>query len=293
MYGKIFRQIYHGTLATTGPWQALVTFQQLIVLADQDGTVDMTPQAIARETTIPLEIIESGLAALEQPDPESRSPDEEGRRIVRLSEGRKWGWRVVNYKHYRDLKREEDRRAYHRQYWHQRKDRSSTTQPSLNNTQQPQQNQPIAEAKAYTEAKAVSRDVEQALDGAVRRIFLHWQTEYQHPRAHLDAKRRRLIAAALKAYDEATVCASISGYKLSPHHMGQNEQSTVYDDIGLFLRDTEHIERGLGFSRSVTPARSRIQQLQEKLRGKSDERVVSEQNGSGEGGMVAIAGVLR
>ena len=148
MYGKMYRQMYHGTLATTGPWQALVTFQQFIVLADQEGIVDMTPEAISRETTIPLDIIRIGITALEQPDPDSRSPDEEGRRIVLLSENRKWGWRVVNYPHYRKLKREEDRREYHRQYWHKRKAKT------LNSTQPLNANQPIAEADAYTEADA-------------------------------------------------------------------------------------------------------------------------------------------
>lgn len=141
----MFRQMYQGTLATKGPWQALVTFQQFIILSDREGTVDMTPEVISRETTIPLDIIKIGITALEQPDLESRSPDEEGRRIVRLAPERAWGWRVVNYKHYRALKREEDRREYHRRYWHQRKDKapdSTTTQPT----------QPIAEAEAYTDA---------------------------------------------------------------------------------------------------------------------------------------------
>ena len=121
MYAKVFAQIYDGTLCTRGPWEALVTFQQFLVLADMDGVVDMTPAAIARRTTIPLEIIERGIGELVKPDHESRTPTEEGRRLVPLAEGRSWGWRVVNYAHYRELKREEDRREYHRQYWNKRK----------------------------------------------------------------------------------------------------------------------------------------------------------------------------
>ncbi len=147
MYAKVFTQIYDGTLCTKGPWQALVTFQQLLVLADMDGNVDMTAGAIARRTTIPLDIIEAGIEALLQEDPESRTPTENGRRILPLAEGRPWGWKIVNYKHYRSLKREEDRREYHREYWHKRKQ----TQPELNTTQQPQPNQPIAEAEAEAE----------------------------------------------------------------------------------------------------------------------------------------------
>jgi len=145
MYGKIFRQMYRGTLATVGPWEALVTFQQMIVLADQEGVVDMTIEAIVRETTIPIEIIRKGIETLEKPDPESRNPTEEGRRIVRLRENSTWGWQIVNYAYYRKLKREEDRRDYHRQYYHEKRKRK----PSTISTPF-QQVQPIAEANAYT-----------------------------------------------------------------------------------------------------------------------------------------------
>lgn len=146
MYAKVFSQIFDGTLCTKGPWEALVTFQQLLVLADQDGNVDMTASAISRRTTIPLEIIEKGIACLLLEDPESRTPTENGRRIIPLSEGRAWGWRVVNYTHYRSLKREDDRRAYHREYWQKRKLKHSTE------TQHTQPAQPIAEAEAKAEA---------------------------------------------------------------------------------------------------------------------------------------------
>jgi hypothetical protein len=116
MFVKIFPQMYEGTLAARGPWEALVTFQNLLVLADPVGIVDMTHEAISRRTTIPLEIIRTGIEALEQPDPDSRSPEEDGRRIVRLSDTRSWGWQIVNYLHYRAIRDEEDRRKYQREW---------------------------------------------------------------------------------------------------------------------------------------------------------------------------------
>lgn len=121
MYGKLFAQMYDGTLATKGPWEALVTFQQLVILASRDGVVDMTAESIARRTTIPIEIIRTGLSALEQPDPESRTPTEEGRRIVRLSSGRAWGWQIVNHEHYRRVRNEDDRRTYMRDLMRERR----------------------------------------------------------------------------------------------------------------------------------------------------------------------------
>lgn len=140
MYGKLFAQMYDGTLGTKGPWQALVTFQQLIILADKSGVVDMTPEAISRRTTIPLEIITNGIQTLLEPDAASRSPDEEGRRITRISESRDWGWRIVNYEHYRKIRSEEERREYHRQYMRKRR----AVKPDVKVSTVREQSQPIA-----------------------------------------------------------------------------------------------------------------------------------------------------
>ena len=163
MYVKVFPSMYDGTLATRGPWEALVTFQQLLVLADPQGVVDMTPEAISRRTTIPLEIITAGIAALEQSDPESRSLDEDGRRIVRLSDHRSWGWRIVNYLNYRAIRDEEARREYMAAYQRDRRakkkrasdDDVNTVSTAVNtvNPCKPQLAQAEAEAEAETEAE--------------------------------------------------------------------------------------------------------------------------------------------
>lgn len=121
MYGKLFASMFDGSLGR-GPWQAIVALQQLVILSDQDGVVDMTAETVSRRTTIPLEIIEMGIEALLLPDPDSRTPDEDGRRIVPLVDGRAWGWRIVNHKQYRDIRTAADRRDYHREYY--RKNRS-------------------------------------------------------------------------------------------------------------------------------------------------------------------------
>lgn len=108
MYTKVFRQIYDGTLADN--WQALVTFQQLLVLADEAGVVDMTIGAIHRKTGIPVDVLTAGIAILEAPDPASRTPDMEGRRIARMDEHRDWGWFLVNFMKYRQLVSKDEKR---------------------------------------------------------------------------------------------------------------------------------------------------------------------------------------
>lgn len=114
MYGKIFASMFKGSLY--GKWEAIVTFTAMIVLADKEGEVDMTPEALSAHTSIPLHIITKGIEQLEAPDPTSRTPDEEGRRIVRVSDSRTWGWRITNHAHYRAMRTAEERRDYFRQY---------------------------------------------------------------------------------------------------------------------------------------------------------------------------------
>ena len=108
--------------------------------------------------------------------------------------------------------------------------------------------------------------------GAIERVFAHWRQGFGHPKAVLDSKRRRVIAAALTAYSEADLCEAIDGYRNSPHHMGHNERATVYDDVALFLRDAQHIDAGLRFAAQpprvdlTTVTRGNIEAAQEAKR---------------------------
>ena len=112
MYGKIFESIYDGSLY--GEFEAIVVFKAMIVLADENGQLDMSPQSMAGRTSYPLEIVKKGLSVLQKPDPDSRQPGHEGRRIIPLENGRAFGWQIVNYQYYRNLasreaKKEADR----------------------------------------------------------------------------------------------------------------------------------------------------------------------------------------
>jgi len=83
----------------------------LLVLADMDGVVDMTHEAIARITNRPLDVIRSTISDLEGPDPRSRTPDNSGARLKRLDDHRDWGWVIINYDTFRAMANEEQRRT--------------------------------------------------------------------------------------------------------------------------------------------------------------------------------------
>jgi hypothetical protein len=97
MFAKLFSQIFDSSIAEDCDVRHV--FMDLLVLADPDGGVDMTIQAISRRINVPLDRVRHGIEQLCQPDPASRSKAEEGRRLVPLDSHRDWGWRIVNYGH--------------------------------------------------------------------------------------------------------------------------------------------------------------------------------------------------
>ena len=114
MYGKIFQSMYEGSMY--GDWKAIATLQQMIVLCNRFGVLDMTPEALAAKTSFPVALIKAGLEKLALPDPQSRSDKEEGRRIILLDPSRSWGWKIVNHAKYRQIASLEDRLEYNRKY---------------------------------------------------------------------------------------------------------------------------------------------------------------------------------
>jgi len=108
VYAKVFASLWDGTLGQN--WEAWSVFVYMLANCDRDGVFDKSPEAISDRSHIPLESVEIGLRMLEQPDRRSRSSAEAGRRIVKLDEHRDWGWRIVNYDHYRELVSKENRR---------------------------------------------------------------------------------------------------------------------------------------------------------------------------------------
>lgn len=107
-YGKIFQQIFDSSIADD--WQVRHVFEDLIILSNSDGVVDMTHDAIARRTNTPVEIVTRAISELEKPDPKSRSKTENGARLKRLDKHREWGWWIVNHEKYRNISSDEQYR---------------------------------------------------------------------------------------------------------------------------------------------------------------------------------------
>ena len=79
---------------------------------------------------------------------------------------------------------------------------------------------------------------------SVLEIFSHWQKRMNHPKAKLDAKRKRFIKQALKlGYGKDDLLKAIDGCAKSPFNMGKNDRGEIYDDLCLILRDASKIDR--------------------------------------------------
>ncbi len=70
----------------------------LLLLADATGFVRAAASAIAREAGIPAEVARRALDLFQGPDDESRTPDNQGKRVEKVD----GGYRVLNYEKYRE-----------------------------------------------------------------------------------------------------------------------------------------------------------------------------------------------
>lgn len=100
-----FVKVYVGRMASSSIWEEApetrLLFIWLLGQADDEGYVlRHTPTSIARLANLPLAAVERGLERLEAPDPHSRSPEHDGRRLLRQDDG---GWLVVNARRYREM----------------------------------------------------------------------------------------------------------------------------------------------------------------------------------------------
>lgn len=108
MYGKTFQKLWHGSMR--GKWDLQLVFIYMFSCCDRDGIFDAVPDVIASDTGLEMSVVLKAITVLESPDPMSRTPDNEGRRILRLDPHRTWGWRIPNHEKYRREGSEEHRK---------------------------------------------------------------------------------------------------------------------------------------------------------------------------------------
>jgi len=97
-YVKLFGSILNSSVWCADGDTKLV-FITLLLLADGDGCVWGAVPGIARQAGVSVASCRKALAFLGGSDPDSRTPDHDGRRILAID----GGWRVVNHRKYREM----------------------------------------------------------------------------------------------------------------------------------------------------------------------------------------------
>ena len=262
LFGSMFKGSMAGRWPDTGIWCAL------LAMADRNGEIDCTPEYISLVTGCPVADVEAVIARLCAPDPKSRSQIEEGRRLLPIP-NRGFGWIVVNHGRYREkarlMTRDAERTATGADA--ERKRASRDKSPDVPRCPPPSPSPDADKDNEETRLRSnvgghptltltPPDEVPLKRDGAVVRIFGHWQTVHRHPQAKLDTKRRRLIQARLKDYSEAELIEAINGYRHSEFHNGVNDRHQRYDGLEVMLRDAAHVDRGRALH--ANPASGRV-----------------------------------
>jgi hypothetical protein len=108
-YVKLFGSILNSSVWCEHAETRLVWITMLL-LADGEGRVWGAVPGIARQAGVSVEGARRAIGRLTSPDPESRTPDQQGRRLVAID----GGWQVVNARKYRELQTDGQRKASER-----------------------------------------------------------------------------------------------------------------------------------------------------------------------------------
>lgn len=104
-YTKLFASILDSTIWSESPAIKLVWITML-AMADKNGEVMASVPGLAKRAGVPLEECQEALQKFLSPDPFSRTPDDEGRRIEVID----GGWSLLNHAKYREMASKEDQK---------------------------------------------------------------------------------------------------------------------------------------------------------------------------------------
>lgn len=117
-FTKLSSDIIHSSVWRE-PMATKVTWITMLAMADRYGRVMAATPGLATAAGVSIKQVEIALACFLSPDPYSRTPDHEGRRIEKIEKG----WRLLNYEKNREEKDEEHqkrRNAERQARWRER-----------------------------------------------------------------------------------------------------------------------------------------------------------------------------
>ena len=111
-YGKLFESLYTGSMVGAGP-EVFAVWAYCIANSKPPGVVEINPVLLGAAIGMKPEEVEAVLEKLCEPDPKSRSKEDEGRRLVREGE---FLFRMPTWPKYNELRNEAARREANRRH---------------------------------------------------------------------------------------------------------------------------------------------------------------------------------
>jgi hypothetical protein len=211
-YGKHYESTYTGSMCGSG---AMVFAVWGYVIAHaKNGEVELNPKLMSAQLGEPVNRVIDAIDALQQEDPLSRNPEEDGRRLVHQSA---FTYRVVSHHKYRNISNNEDRKAYNRQKQRESRARKRAVKEGCQLTS-------IDVSKTSASASAsdsVPKDLDLPIRSEearpadpmarlwnqpkqrddVREVWELWCEMFEKPNARLDHTRAEVIAECLDGGD--------------------------------------------------------------------------------------------
>lgn len=111
-YTPIFRDLLDSSLWATATPAARCVWITFLLDADPEGCIPTSVPGLARRANVTVDEARAAIAMLEAPDPDSRTPDHEGRRVAKIA----GGWQVLNFVAKRELAKQEAEKARKRKW---------------------------------------------------------------------------------------------------------------------------------------------------------------------------------
>jgi hypothetical protein len=172
-YTKLFSSLVTSTIWAEDD-KTRIVWITMLAISDKNGEVQGSIPGLARIAGVPVEDTRAAVLKFLSPDPDSRTKDDEGRRIEEID----GGWHLLNYQKYRDMaSRDESREAEAKRKARYRAKiarNSELLSHDVGNVRDMSQNVPedlhIAEAEAEAEAEATKVDPFSEIVSSKRKI---------------------------------------------------------------------------------------------------------------------------
>jgi hypothetical protein len=142
-FTKLFSSITESTVWCE-PDSTRIVWITMLAMADREGRVWASVPGLAGRARVSVKACREALKCFLSPDIDSRTKEHEGRRIEEID----GGWRLLNHAKYRELRDQEARKEYQREWVKKRRQSMSTVDRS-----RPQSTNAEAEAEAESERR--------------------------------------------------------------------------------------------------------------------------------------------